>query len=302
VSDIALNLSVHQLIQCRHYAKKIKLFANKKAKSQILGETQSRFKGRGMEFEEVREYHHGDDIRRIDWRITAKTQTAHTRLNTEDRERPILIAIDLRSTMYFASQVQLKSVLASKLASYIAWSGLASSDRITSVMLGDNEVVKVGGKRMRKSVLQILQKISELNAQLPNQQQTVTRNLNQLLETIIRVNRPGNTIYLISDFNDFDKQSEKLLNQIAGFAEIYCIKTVDPIENDLQILSKEQLNISNGFDTKSIYFNASLIAKFQAKHTEVNTLLHQYCHQSSGQFLTALTSCDPWQFLYQHFH
>ena len=99
------------------------------AKNLVLGGHQSRFRGRGMDFEEVRQYQPGDDIRTIDWRVTARTMTTHTKLFSEERERPVLVVTDLRPTMFFGSK-ELKSVTACQVAAALAWAGLNANDRV----------------------------------------------------------------------------------------------------------------------------------------------------------------------------
>ena len=301
MSIASLYVDAEQLIKCRHYAKRLKLFASAPAKSQMLGETRSRFRGRGLEFEEVRAYHAGDDIRSIDWRITAKTLKAHTRLNTEDRERPILLVIDQRNTMFFASQKQLKSVLAAKIASYIAWAGLSDSDRITAVILGDNAVIKVGGKRMRKSVLQMIQQLCSFNTQLPH---TTNNSLAFIdaLKLVQKVTRPGTSIYLISDFYDIDQNCNKLLSHFARNNELYFIQTLDPIEQKLDIIGSKQLSISDGLQSRSLYFHQKLLQDYRTWREQLDQNLTHYARRSMGKNLIVSTGDDPWQFLYQHFH
>ena len=90
----------------------------------------SRFRGRGMEFDESRPYQPGDDPRSIDWRVTARSTTAYTKLFREERERPVLIAVDLRSNMHFATRGCFKSVSASRAAALIAWAAHHRGDRL----------------------------------------------------------------------------------------------------------------------------------------------------------------------------
>ena len=115
-----------QLVRLRHWASRLKVYSNSRAASQLLGGLQSPFRGRGMEFAEVRRYHAGDDIRTIDWKVTARTQKAHTKLFIEERERPCHILIDQRPTMFFGSQAAFKSVVAAEVGSALAWAARAS--------------------------------------------------------------------------------------------------------------------------------------------------------------------------------
>ena len=97
----------------------------------------SRFRGRGMEFDESRPYQPGDDPRSIDWRVTARSTTAYTKLFREERERPVLIAVDLRSNMHFATQGCFKSVNASRAAALLSWAAHHRGDRLGGLIFGD---------------------------------------------------------------------------------------------------------------------------------------------------------------------
>ncbi|MBT5031007.1 MAG: DUF58 domain-containing protein, partial [Proteobacteria bacterium] len=118
------------LLSSRGWARDLKLFARQAARAMLLGETRSKFRGRGMEFEEVRQYQPGDDIRNIDWRVSARTGGTYTKLFCEERERPVHIVVDQRNSMFFGSAQRFKSVLAAEVASALAWAALAGSDRI----------------------------------------------------------------------------------------------------------------------------------------------------------------------------
>ena len=98
----------------------------------------SHFKGRGMEFDESRPYQPGDDPRNIDWRVTARSSEAYTKLFREERERPVLIVTDLRSNMHFATQGAFKSVVATRAASLLAWAAHLRGDRLGGLIFGDS--------------------------------------------------------------------------------------------------------------------------------------------------------------------
>ena len=109
-------LELNELIALRFPAKQLKLGRKKRALSNLAGPNKTNFRGRGIDFEEVRRYQPGDDIRTIDWRVTARTGSAHTKLFREERERPVLVVVDQRSSMFFGSSHCFKSVLAGQLA------------------------------------------------------------------------------------------------------------------------------------------------------------------------------------------
>lgn len=127
--------------------------------SQLSGSHQSRSKGRGMNFSEVRQYQAGDDIRSIDWRVTARTGKAHTKLFEEEREQPVILLIDLSSQMRFGSSLLLKSVQAAHMASLIGWLTVQAGDRLGSVISTGNEIVDVKPMARAKGVLSVIEAI-----------------------------------------------------------------------------------------------------------------------------------------------
>ena len=114
--------SLSEMIRLRYGARELTGFPKIQARQMLAGGHKSRFRGRGMDFDQVRIYQPGDDVRSIDWRVTARTEVPHTKIFSEERERPILVISDLRSSMFFGSQ-RLKSVVACEISA--ALRGLA---------------------------------------------------------------------------------------------------------------------------------------------------------------------------------
>ena len=110
----ATQVDLQGLIQLRYQSTHLSLGSQRKAYSSLSGNYSSPFKGRGLNFDEVRPYQPGDDIRNIDWNVTARTDKVHTKVFKEERERPVFIIVDLRSSLYFGTRHCLKSVTAAK--------------------------------------------------------------------------------------------------------------------------------------------------------------------------------------------
>merc|ERR1711916_149956 len=119
-----------------------------------------------MEFEEVRVYQPGDDIRTIDWRVTARTQVAHTKLFQEEREKPVLLVVDQRSNMFFGSQRCFKSVYAAHIAATLGWAAIYQNDRVGALVFGDDQQRDVRPKRSKHAQLSFLQQLVEFNHKL----------------------------------------------------------------------------------------------------------------------------------------
>ena len=130
------------------------LRARQPIQSLLAGRHASRLRGRGLNFEEIRRYHPGDDVRQIDWKVTARTRKAHSRVYTEERERPNLLVVDQRVTMFFGSQVRMKSVVAAEAAALAAWRAVGVKDRLTFVAGSFFEKVPSGADTiLMKSIL-----------------------------------------------------------------------------------------------------------------------------------------------------
>ncbi len=197
------------------------------------GERRSRYRGRGLDMEELRIYQPGDDIRSIDWRVTARTQTPHTRLYREERERPVLLAGDLRSPMFFGSQCCFKSVQAASLLACLAWAVYARKDRLGGLLLGDQLQRDIRPRSNRHTLMAWLQALDACSHQLRTPApESPPQPLTTLFNQLLRVSRPGSALYIVSDFHDFDAACGEYLHQLSRHADITLIQIGDPLEED----------------------------------------------------------------------
>jgi len=127
-------LSLQQLLDQRHIAKALELYLQSRSRLGMSGSHISKSKGRGVDFEEHRAYQAGDDIRSIDWRVTARTGRPFTKIFREERERPVIIGVDQSHHMFFGSQVSFKSVVAAEVAAILCWLTVDNGDRVGGVV------------------------------------------------------------------------------------------------------------------------------------------------------------------------
>jgi len=225
---------LQRLIEARYAANKLKLNQRRRALSMLAGPNKTNFRGRGIEFEEVRNYQPGDDIRTIDWRVTARTGTAHTKIFREERERPVLVVVDQRRNMFFGSQTCCKSVLASHIAALISWSSLQNGDRVGGLVFNGGEHREVRPRRSRRSVLALLNHLCEFNHQLPNESGDEVFSFEDVLVDLRRIAKPGCAIFIISDFTDALQESAmEHIYQLSRHMEITAIHCSDPLERAL---------------------------------------------------------------------
>lgn len=225
---------LEDLIALRFPARQLKLGRRNRALSVLAGPNKSNFRGRGIDFEEVRNYQPGDDIRTIDWRVTARTGNAHTKLFREERERPVLVVIDQRSNMFFGSSHCFKSVLAAQLASLVAWSALDVGDRVGGLVFNDREHREVRPRRSRRTVLALLSELASYNQALPMDSSPQEDSFAIMLSNLRRIARPGSSLFLVSDFRGAgDEHAREHLFQLAQHTEITAIGCSDPLESEL---------------------------------------------------------------------
>ncbi len=219
-----------ELIALRQQAGKLDLGLRQAARTQLAGSHASRFRGRGMDYQESRIYQPGDDIRSMDWRVTARTGRPHTKLYQEERERPVVLCVDLNPGMFFASRGALKSVVAAHAASLIAWAAAAHGDRIGALLFnGDHhELPPRGGKH---GVLRLIRQLVAQSDPLKNLQQPPhPEGLNGALARLRRVSRPGSLIFLLSDFYGIDEETGKHLTRLRRHNDVVAIQILDALE------------------------------------------------------------------------
>jgi uncharacterized protein (DUF58 family) len=188
----------------------------------------SRFKGRGMEFDEARLYQPGDDIRSIDWRVTARTGKTHTKVFREERERPVFISVDNRLAMHFATRGVFKSVLAAKLGGLLAWAAEYHGDRIGGQLFSEHECRELKPQNGRHAVLRFLNAL--VKPQNPIDKEFT---LDQVLARLNQHARPGSLVYIISDFRGINDQAETHIAKLSEHCEVVLIFIYDPLESSL---------------------------------------------------------------------
>ena len=198
-------------------------------RAQQSGGYVSAFKGRGMEFDETRLYQPGDDIRSIDWRVTARTGKTHTKLFREEREKPVFISVDNRPAMQFATRGVFKSVQAKKLAALLAWVANQQGDRIGGQMFSQSSCKELKPQNGKHSVLHFLNALVIPDTAEGNDDFTFTQALFRLSQHA----RPGSLVYIISDFRGINDQAENYLLKLSEHCDVVLIFVYDPLEKGL---------------------------------------------------------------------
>jgi uncharacterized protein (DUF58 family) len=251
-----------------------------------------------MEFDESRLYQPGDDVRNIDWRVTARTGDTHTKLFHEERERPVFIGIDVRSPMFFATRGRFKSVVAAEIAALLAWAAHEQGDRLGGIIFGSIAHKELKPRRGKQGLLRLLQNLAGAVNESARQDQTPS--LAQAFSRLQRVVHPGSLVCMISDFRGFDKESESLLTQIARHNDVVLIHVHDPLESRLP--QKGQYRLTDGdrnldIDTTSEQFQQNYHARFSHR---INRL-ESFCQTHRIQWLQCRTDQSPSDMLLKAF-
>lgn len=238
-----------ELLEYRGRRALIDLSSNSQIKSHMAGTLIAKTKGRGMEFDEARHYQIGDDIRAIDWRVTARTGKVHTKIYREERERPVYVLVDLNHQQYFGSQLLLKSVQACHIAALIGWSAIANGDRIGALLCNDFDHRELKPRNRHHGALALIEYLVKLHNQGLEYFKANQRSNNifeQSCTRLRRVVKPGSLVFLISDFSQISDKAAKQLQLLSRHNEIIGCQIHDPLDNELPDKLKGPLAVTDG--------------------------------------------------------
>ncbi len=283
-----------QLIRLRHEARSISLSALRLSMGQS-GLKHSPFRGRGMEFEETRRYEAGDDVRHLDWRVTARTGDLHTKLYREERERPVVVWVDFRAQMFFATQGRFKSVQAARLAALLAWSAVAHGDRIGGIVFSaatHREIRPRGGSR---SALRLIHELC-VHPAWQDSGDAVTRDApddagDAALVRLRRLVRPGSLLFMLSDFRDIGDNADTHLAALAAHNDVVAVWLDDRMEREPPPANRYRLAF--GPDQMTLETgNRKLRAAWVQAHRERQTALATFCRRNGIHFTHCSTADD----------
>jgi uncharacterized protein (DUF58 family) len=270
-----VNLGIKELIHYQGKTALLNLSPRKTVQAKLAGAYLAKTKGRGMEFDEARHYQAGDDIRAIDWRVTARTGKTHTKLYREEKERPVFVLTDLSSSMQFGTQFLFKSVQAAHLSALIAWSARKRGDRIGGLVFNQHQHLECKPYTRQKAVLSLLN--SMIKVQQGAQQETQTNNQEQITlgnacARLRRLAHPGSLIFILSDFSQLDELAKQHIAQLSKHCEVIAYPITDPFEHQLpQVKMSQRVTLSDGHNRQQIVLGE--------KETEV-----QYSNQHQARF------------------
>ena len=271
-----VHVSSDELIRLRLRARNFPLDRRRPVRSVIAGTHTSRFRGRGMDYQESRNYQPGDDIRSMDWRVTARSGLAHVKLYREERERPVVLMIDLGPGMFFATRGAFKSVIAARAAALLGWAAVANGDRVGALLFNGRhrELRPLGGQR---GVLRLIRELVAVTD--PVQGTSAPANANHLNEALLRLRRvvrPGSLIFMLSDFYAIDADTRRHLQRLRLHNDVVACRIVDALEGEPPPPGRYAMTdgVHNGvFDTRTAARRRAYGRYFAEHHRRLHKLL-----------------------------
>jgi uncharacterized protein (DUF58 family) len=233
MAEQGIRISLDELIEMRHRVREVQLFSTPNQRSPLIGLHHSKLRGRGVDFDQVRVYQAGDDVRTIDWRVTARTQEPHTKLFHEERERPIFIMVEQSRRLFFGSGLMFKSVLAAQAAALIGWAALGHNDRVGGLVFGDNEHYEIKPRRSKQSLLQLLNRLVRVNQSLHTEIAADRDAFGIALRRAREVLRPGSLVFVICDERAISDAAEQQLSLLSRHCDLLMLPLSDPLDRAL---------------------------------------------------------------------
>jgi uncharacterized protein (DUF58 family) len=228
-------VDLDHLIALEHKNRSVSFLPRQPVHSLLAGRYASRMRGRGLNFEEIRTYRPGDDVRTIDWKATARLQKPQIRVFNEERDRQALLLVDQRLSMFFGSRVAMKSVTAAETAAIAAWRILGVGDRVGALVFNDREIAEVRPRRSRQTVLNLLGHIVAQNQALGVGRgiASAPAMLNRAIAQARRLALHDAIVVIISDFDGADAKTRSMVGAMASHNDVVAVLVHDPSQSEL---------------------------------------------------------------------
>ncbi len=287
-----VRFDLRELVALRGRVPQLAQLARRRSADTLTGSHQSPFRGRGMEYAESRPYAPGDDVRHIDWRVTARTGRAHTKLFQPERERTTAVVYDRAATMAFGTRVCLKSVQAARLAALMLWLASAEGHRMAAAGCGAQlELMPpLGGRRG------VLRALDALVRWQPDMQQQSSGNeaahAAGALDGLRRVLRPGSQILVLLDPRSVDDRVGAALARLRRHHDLAACLLVDPIEQ--AALPQDVYRIGDGHNTGRLHLDTRTAQRrWRAHFSELHSGAAECLRRAGTRVALVPTDADP---------
>jgi uncharacterized protein (DUF58 family) len=239
--------SLDELMRLRFKASGFSFLPRQPIHSILSGRHASRLRGRGLNFEELRNYLPGDDVRNIDWKVTARTREPYVRVYTEEKDRTVWLLVDQRLSMFFGSKKKMKSVVAAEAAAIAAWRVLSQGDRVGAIIFDDSGLEVISPHRSEERVARILKQVVKKNHELSASAviKPAPGMLNQALQRVASLARHDCLVCLIGDGTGIDEDTRKYVTRLTEHNDVISVFIYDPLEESMPKAGR--LVFSDGF-------------------------------------------------------
>lgn len=259
---VRVHPTLEDLVELQFKAKGFSLLPRQPVESLLSGRHASRLRGRGLTFEELRDYRPGDDIRAIDWKATARLRSPHVRVYSEERERPVLLIVDQRNPMFFGSKRTTKATAAVEVAALSAWRVLDVKDRVGAIVFGDDEIVQIRPQRSRQTVMRICNELIRLNRKLSAASPRSTpENLNAALQRAVNVANHDYLVVIVTDYDGADDETRRLCTTLAAHNDVLAVLTYDPL--GIKLPDEPGLEVTDGENAMAIPESENFHGKYE---------------------------------------
>jgi len=292
-------ISLRELIAEKPAGERIKL-STPRIKAAAIGGHLSPFKGRGVEFDESRPYQEGDDLRTMDWRVTARSGKPHTKVFREERNRPVLIWLDTGASMLFATRGAYKAVVAARMAALIAWSAVANGDQLGGLVFNESAHEELRPRLGRRAALRLLKLVAASPAWHGRSVAGGPNPALAALERLARVARPGSLVFLLSDFTALEAPFERRLRQLASHCDVQLVQLFDPVEAELPPPGRYRIAMGKRMLTIDTSDEA-MRERYRAAFEQRRNALRMLARLPGMRFIACATDDDPALVLMRHY-
>jgi len=278
--DAVLNVKLKDLISQKQLVKNVNSSNKLTNNSLNSGNYKSKIKGRGIELEEIRPYSFGDDIRDIDWRVTARKQSVYTKLYNQEKDIDVYVVFDFSASMMFGTLKELKSVTAAKALATVAWKAFDNSDRFGAIINDGKDCYSYKSNNSRNSILSIFNKLVDIsNRKVDNKEFVDEISFEKTLKMAKSVIKSGSVVYVISDFMNFDEMQKKYISYISKSNSVNLINIYEDIEQNPPRANQYKAHIGDEdlvFDSSSKSFKIEYITHFNNKTNDLVSFANKF--------------------------
>ncbi len=280
-SNANIYADLDELVRLQFKASGFSFLPRQPVHSILSGRHASKLRGRGLNFEELRNYLPGDDTRNIDWKVTARTREPHVRVYTEEKDRTVWLLVDQRVGMFFGSQKRMKSVVAAEVAAISAWRVLSAGDRVGALVFNDSDISVVPPHRSRERVMQILKQVVAKNHALSADPDITpdAGKLNEALKQVSMLARHDCLICLITDADGINPETRKHITRLSEHNDVLTAFIYDPLEKEIPAAGRLRFADADGqleADTSSKKLRAAFQSTFEQKLEQIQTVSRRF--------------------------